>query len=126
MNIPAKLLIAIRTGNVALLAASWRRWRRENGNGTAFAEHRERDMTRDEPRELMKQALEDCCDRDGVLVTSNENVAEYQLERLAAAGFALVPREATDAMIQHAHCHSFISTKINAAIAAGNILEDGK
>ena len=42
---------------------------------------------------------------------------------ISAAGFALVPVEATDRMIQHAHCHSFISVKINAAIAAGDVLK---
>ena len=88
-------------------------------------------MTRDELRELRAQALHERW--AGGRITweklredrkdSYRTLAEATMKAEEAAGIASVPLEATEAMIQHAHCHSFISNKINAAIDVGNLLK---
>ena len=89
-------------------------------------------MTRDELARLMAQASQEVGFEFGEVPTSVEHntLPETKmlsaLAALSAAGYAVVPLEATEAMIQHAHCHSFISIKINAAIAVGNILKGDK
>lgn len=53
----------------------------------------------DTPEAVLTQALTDCRNLDGDLVTTDKNTAQYQRDMLRAAGYAIVPREPTEAML---------------------------
>ena len=81
-------------------------------------------MTRDELRELISApAIRDRYEPDHV-----RHYAGLQLDALSAAGYAVVPLEATEKMLRNAAIFAPVGVRngINAAIAKGNILEDGK
>lgn len=74
---------------------------------------------RDELRELLMQPMV----KDRYSMEWARAYADKQIKRLAAAGLAVVPAEATEDMAKACLAKPFPADAVNAAISTGNLLK---